>query len=304
MTARSNAGWTVAGRPGRRLIAALLLGLMALVSACSAGASSGVRPVVTRTPVSTTPPGDSPLNQAHPARAAPLRVELWGDSLAEQAADYIRYFFEVGGGVTVKIRAFGGTAVCDWLADIRTELDPVNPKAFHPQAAVLEFNGDAGTPCTIDLAGNRLTGQDLVRKYLADSMSAIDICTQANVPIYFVTNPLDSVTQWAFSGFTQIEALLLPAPRIASGRRPGALDRCGDGAGMEGPVHVHVAVSGVGDVYRKLAGRHENRDRAAGRRSALLPGHRVRDGVRRASLPRAHAGRHALRDGHLRAGAT
>ncbi len=108
MTARSNAGWTVAGRPGRRLIAALLLGLMALVPACSAGASSGLKPVAPRTPVSTTPPGDGPLNQAHPA--AQLRVELWGDSLGQQTADYLRYFFGAGGKVTAAIQAFGGTS--------------------------------------------------------------------------------------------------------------------------------------------------------------------------------------------------
>ena len=212
MTARSNAGWTVAGRPGRRLIAALLLGLMALVPACSAGASSGLKPVAPRTPVSTMPPGDGPLDQAHPA--AQLRVELWGDSLGQQTADYLRYFFGAGGKATAAVHAFGGTSICDWLPDMRKELNPANPAAFHPQVAVLEFNGDSGTPCMSDLVGNMLLGQDLVRKYLADSAAAIDLFTRANVPVYFVTNPLDSVKSQRFVNFDQIGQLFSQMPKL------------------------------------------------------------------------------------------
>lgn len=217
MTARSDAGWTVAGRPGRRLIAALLLGLMAIISACAARSSgSVVKPVATRTPTAPTPEPrrQSPLNQAHPAPATPLRVELWGDSLGQQTADYLRYFFGVGGKATAIVHAFGGTSICDWFPDMQKELNPADPTAFHPQVAVLEFNGDSGTPCMSDLAGSKLLGQDLVQKYLADSTAAIDLFTRAKVPVYFVTNPLDSVKSQRFINFDQIGQLFSQMPKL------------------------------------------------------------------------------------------
>ena len=68
---------------------------------------------------------------------------MWGDSIGFQAAPYVNYFFAASGKVTSKTRVFPATSLCDWLPEIRRELDPANRTGFHPQAVVLEFTGVA-----------------------------------------------------------------------------------------------------------------------------------------------------------------
>src|SRR5690348_16655285 len=112
----------------------LLAFLFVLVSGCSTG--GGIqRTSVSKKPVhhvqnDSRPPAPSPAKPV-----GPLRVEIWGDSLVQQTADYLRFFFQVSGNVTATVHSFGGTAICDWLPDMRKELDPADPTAFHPQAA-------------------------------------------------------------------------------------------------------------------------------------------------------------------------
>ena len=65
----------------------------------------------------------------------PPRVVLWGDSFGESVAPHLPTNYDV--------RAFGGTAPCDWLGDIRTTV-----ARRPPEVAVLLFVGNTHTPCT------------------------------------------------------------------------------------------------------------------------------------------------------------
>jgi hypothetical protein len=71
-----------------------------------------------------------------------------------------------------------------------SEIDPSNPAAFHPQVAVIQFSGDAFTPCMKDANGVAYSDQALVNKYAADSATAIALFTAAKIPVYFVTTPI------------------------------------------------------------------------------------------------------------------
>ena len=215
MSAPNIARWTATSRRRWSLALTMFAATATGLGACTAAA--GVqRTAVERTPApvvqnDSRPSPPAPAKTAKPA--GPLRVEIWGDSLVQQTADYLRFFFQVSGKVTLTVHAFGGTAICDWLPDMRKELSSSDPTAFHPQVAVLAFNGDTGTPCMSDLAGNQLLGQTLVQKYLDDSAKAVDLFTRAKVPVYFVTDPLDSVTNFVYVDFTQIGQLFEQMPK-------------------------------------------------------------------------------------------
>jgi hypothetical protein len=73
--------------------------------------------------------------QIESATPAPSGVVLWGDSFGESIAPHLPANYEV--------RAFGGTAPCDWLADIRRTV-----ARQPPEVAVLLFVGNTHTACT------------------------------------------------------------------------------------------------------------------------------------------------------------
>lgn len=119
-----------------------------------------------------------------------LRVEMWGDSIGWQAAPYVNYFLDATGRVTSRTRVFPATSLCDWLPEIRRELDPANRAGFHPQAVVLEFTGVALYACMKDAHGKPLAGEAIIDKYIADTATAIHLAAAAQVPIYFVSPPI------------------------------------------------------------------------------------------------------------------
>jgi hypothetical protein len=119
----------------------------------------------------------------------PLRVEVWGDSLSGQASSYISFYLGLSGKVTTRLHTFPGTAMCDWFNDMRSELNPSNAAGFHPQAVVIQFQGDAFTSC-MKTGGTAYTGQALVDKYASDSAYVINLFTRAHIPVYFVSTPI------------------------------------------------------------------------------------------------------------------
>jgi hypothetical protein len=143
-----------------------------------AGPTPALTPTPTPTPTPTLPPGP------------PLRVELWGDSISAQAAPYFGFFLGLTGRAVAREHTFGGSALCDWFPDMRSEIDASNPAGFHPQVAVIQFSGDAFTPCMHDANGAAYSGQALVDKYAADSATAISVFTSAKIPVYFVSTPI------------------------------------------------------------------------------------------------------------------
>ena len=141
----------------------------------------------TPTPV----PGPVPTPRPTPPPAGPpLRIELWGDSISAQAAPYFGFFVGLTGHGTALEHTYGGTALCDWFPDMRSEINPANPEGFHPQIAVIQFSGDAFTPCMKDANGVAYSDQALVNKYAADSATAISMFTSAKIPVYFVSTPI------------------------------------------------------------------------------------------------------------------
>jgi hypothetical protein len=138
----------------------------------------------------TTLATPSPTPTRTPPPGPPLRVELWGDSISAQVAPYFGFFVGLTGRAVAREHTFGGSALCDWLPDMRSEIDPSNPTGFHPQVAVIQFYGRAFTPCMHDANGVAYSGQALVTKYAADSAIAISMFTSAKIPVYFVSTPI------------------------------------------------------------------------------------------------------------------
>ena len=68
----------------------------------------------------------------------------------------------VGAGIKdVHTRTFGGTAPCDWLEEMRHDAG-----TLHPTIVVIEFSGNALTPCMHDANDAQLTGGDYLREVL------------------------------------------------------------------------------------------------------------------------------------------
>lgn len=162
-------------------------------SSPSWGGSRSAHPVTVPAPVTTptAPP------------ATPLRIELWGDSLSQQSVAYWTPLITAGKHATVKARAFGGTALCDWLGEIRSELDPANRKGFHPQVVVLQFSGNAFTRC-MQNGGVPLAGNQLVAKYRGDALTAISLAKAAHVPVYFASSPIPGFDARLYTGQTPL----------------------------------------------------------------------------------------------------
>ncbi len=163
-----------------------------------------------------------------PTKPPPLRVEVWGDSIAGQASPYISFYLGLSGKATPRIHTFPGSAMCDWFADMRNELNASNPAGFHPQAVVIQFSGDAFTPCMKNAAGVAYSGQALVNKYASDSAYVIGLFTRAHVPVYFVSTPISRAqAAQGYVGNTPLGVMFSQLP----GRYPaGGLTRFIDGA--------------------------------------------------------------------------
>src|SRR5262245_11833395 len=112
-------------------------------------------------------------------------VILYGDSLADESqTSFTNALAEVGID-DVHVRTFGGTALCDWFADMRLDAEVVQPSAV-----VVEFSGNAFTTCMHDASGASLTGDDYYGKYMADAIETLRIFAPAHTRIYFVGTPL------------------------------------------------------------------------------------------------------------------
>jgi hypothetical protein len=95
---------------------------------------------------------------------------MYGDSLLESAAPYVRS--------TDQVRAFGGTALCDWVDNMAAA-----SVLEQPSVMVVEFVGNNLTPCM-----NGYETPDQVRaKYEAD---AAQLKQRVDAPILWVDPPL------------------------------------------------------------------------------------------------------------------
>lgn len=184
-----------------------------------------------------------------PPRPPPLRVEVWGDSIAGQASPYISFYLGLAGKVTTRLHTFPGSAMCDWFSDMRSEL--ANPAGFHPQAVIIQFSGDAFTPCMKQSNGVPYSGQALINKYASDSAYVIGLFTHAHVPVYFVSTPISrSQAAQGSVGNTPLGVMFSKLPA----RFPaGGLVRFIDGASAV-EWHGHYTATLPCDPWEKCTG--------------------------------------------------
>jgi hypothetical protein len=120
-----------------------------------------------------------------PAPAAARRVVLYGDSLAWQSQGFFTAALAGAGITQVTTRTFGGTAICDWFSDMRADAATI-----HPDAVVVEFSGNALTPCMRSLDGSALSGAAYFQKYAADAATVLDIFTPGRTVVFFAGAPI------------------------------------------------------------------------------------------------------------------
>jgi hypothetical protein len=145
------------------------------------------------------------------------RVEVWGDSLAYQAGPYINYFFDASGRTVSRTHVFAATAICDWIPDIRNELNPHNPSGYHPNRIVLVFSGVALYPCMDGPNGVPLSGQALINKYQADARTVIAIASAVHVPVYFASTPIFKQDANLYVGDTPLGVMYSQLPAAFPG---------------------------------------------------------------------------------------
>lgn len=130
------------------------------------------------------PRGDATSTPARPAAPArPVRVELWGDSLSWEARGPFTASVAAHGHANVRVRVYGGTALCDWLPDIQSQL-----ASFRPQVVVFQFSGNNLTPCVETASGRKREGRALANAYRA-AVHRVMGMIPSGVAVYWVAPP-------------------------------------------------------------------------------------------------------------------
>ena len=110
---------------------------------------------------------------------------LYGDSLGMEAAPFLTYMAATT-GASVLLRAYNGWAICDDLDAMASDA-----ASRHPSVALVEFSGNALTPC---MAGFTMGTTDYYDKYQSDAQQAIDILGAAGIPVVLIGPPTNA---WA-----------------------------------------------------------------------------------------------------------
>lgn len=133
--------------------------------------------------------------------AGGARVILWGDSLAWESQDAFAAALRGGGVDDVRIRTWGGTAVCDWMDDIRDQ-----SRRWKPTTAVLSFSGNAATEC--------IRGRNLIDAYRQDTVEAVDVLHRRGIDVVLVDAPAREDQDVGADGLTALNRVWR---QIASG---------------------------------------------------------------------------------------
>jgi hypothetical protein len=116
---------------------------------------------------------------------AARRVMLYGDSLAVQSQGFFVAKLARAGVTQVTNRTFGGTAICDWLGQMRADA-----KVIHPDAVVVEFSGNALTPCMKGPHGTLLSSAAYFEKYTTDAAAALSIFSPEHSIVFYAGAPI------------------------------------------------------------------------------------------------------------------
>jgi hypothetical protein len=165
--------------------------------ACFAAVTAiGVLIAVTLTPTTQAATAAPQARRSAPVMhvaAKPLalrRVVLYGDSLAWQSQEFFVAKLARGGITRVTSRTFGGTAICDRLRQMRADA-----RVIRPDAVVVEFSGNALTPCMRTADGHPLSGLAYFEKYAADAAAVLDIFTPGHSMVSFAGAPISRDAQ-------------------------------------------------------------------------------------------------------------
>jgi hypothetical protein len=152
------------------------------IPSTGAVASAATNPAPAAAPVAAPPPPKPPVGEA--------TVVLYGDSLAWEAEHFFRDALVRAGVASVWTHTYGGTAICDWFEQMR--LDASDPR---PTIVVVEFSGNALTPCMADASGVSLgASRDAYeQKYMADANEVLRIFSDSSVHVLFVGAPVARV---------------------------------------------------------------------------------------------------------------
>jgi hypothetical protein len=173
------------------------------------------RPAVADTASTPVPAGASTAPSAE--QSVPDAVVLYGDSLAWESQEHFRAALEDAGVDQVITRTFGGTAICDWLDQMRADA------ALQPDVVVVEFSGNALTPCMHD-GDAPLDSDAVVAKYAADAAAVVDAFAPAGSDVRFVGSPsgLDGSRNTTTARINAIYAAIAAAEPTVRYRDAGA----------------------------------------------------------------------------------
>jgi hypothetical protein len=157
------------------------------------------------------------------------RVVIFGDSLTYQAEPYFNLLVQAGGRAVVSDYAFGGTAVCDWLPEMRSVANSQRPKV-----AVIEFTGNTFTSC---MQGCLPESSAAVSRYCSDLSAAIEAFIAVGTHVFLEGTPID-YKQWK-SHDPRWNDLNLSIAALAE-KYPGKVTYVDAGRAVEGPGQSFV----------------------------------------------------------------
>jgi hypothetical protein len=154
----------------RILFAALVLAALAFAGGIAAAS------------VSSGGGGSDHTAAADPKPADP-KIAIYGDSLTLQASPYLTAISKAF-GLRLVVRAFSGTAPCDFVAVLRKDLTDERP-----DLVMFAFSGNSVATCMLDTTGRPLTGDAVIAKYRADTEAAADMTTERHRPFLVASPP-------------------------------------------------------------------------------------------------------------------
>jgi hypothetical protein len=117
---------------------------------------------------------------------------LYGDSLSSQARQFFVHALSQSGITKVTTRTYGGTAICDWLAQMRSDATTV-----HPDEVVVQFSGNDLTPCMRGPGNKQLQGAAYFNKYESDASQVLKIFGPEHTLVFFAGSPISRSEQEA-----------------------------------------------------------------------------------------------------------
>ena len=162
-------------------------------------------------------------------------VLVYGDSLSSQAEPYVEHYFEVRSDFMVASRTFGGTAPCDWLRKVRSDIS-----RYAPVALVFQFSGNLLSPCMsgardalMPTDGSSPDPEPYYEQYEQDTRAFARMSNARRVPMFISASPPSADFVDASNGWGRLDdlyrsiaadegAIYMDAPRLAVANPDGS----------------------------------------------------------------------------------